>query len=78
MERTEDPAPFGGWVVGGAAVGQVSDIQSGVVMVGTRSVQLWAWRIHGKDCKAPGAWPQVHHDLANSSNLSTTLPASTC
>ena len=72
------PKFTGGWVVGGAAVGQVSGIQSGVVMVGTRSGQLWAWRIHGKGCKAPGAWPQVHHDLANSSNLSTTLPASTC
>ena len=72
------PKFTGGWVVGGAAVGQVAGIRSGVVMVGTRSGQLWAWKVKGKGCQAPGAWPQVHHDLANTSNLSTRLPAASC
>ncbi len=72
------PKFTGGWVVGGAAVGQVAGIRSGVVMVGTRSGQLWAWKTGAKGCQPAGAWPQVHHDLANTSNLSTPLPAGGC
>jgi len=72
------PKFTGGWVVAGAAEGQLTGLGKGVVMVGTRQGQLWAWSTGSKGCQANGSWPQVHHDLANTSNLATKLPPATC
>ncbi len=74
------PKFVGGWVVGGASVGTIGTQQSTVVMVGTREGQLWTWSTGATLCadrKNPGPWPQVHHDLANTSNLATPT-SSTC
>jgi hypothetical protein len=73
------PKFVGGWVVGGASVGRIGSLQSTVVMVGTREGQLWTWSTGATRCadrKNPGPWPQVHHDLSNSSNLANLTDSS--
>ena len=66
------PKFTGGWTIGGAGVGAWGDRTDQVLAVGTRAGELLVWSTPTGVCAGAGPWPQVHHDLWNTSDLSTT------
>jgi hypothetical protein len=76
------PADFpkftGGWVTFGPAYGPWGTLPTQVLVAGTRSGQLLVWSTPTPACAASGPWPQVHHDLDNTSNLQQPLSAPSC
>ncbi len=69
------PKFTGGWMVGSAAVGDFGAEQDQVIVAGTREGRLFVWGTGRPAGEASGPWPMGGHDLANTGNLETPLPA---
>lgn len=73
------PKFTGGWVTYGAAFGPWGKDPVQVLASGTRSGQLSVWITPTPACAPSGPSPQVHHDLWNTGDLSTShAPAGRC
>ena len=79
VEATGYPKFTGGWMVGSAALGPFGADQDQVLVAGTRLGALYIWSTPTPACASSGPWPQEHHDLWNTGNLSETgAPAPAC
>jgi hypothetical protein len=66
------PKFTGGWMVQSGVVGPWGHLSHQVLAVGTREGWLFVWRLSRSAQASRGPWPQDHHDLYNTSNLSFT------
>jgi len=60
----------GGWVTFGPVFGPWGSLSEQVLAVGNRNGELFVWTTPTAACSPSGPWPQVHHDLWNTGNLS--------
>jgi hypothetical protein len=66
-------------MVNSPAFGPFGGLGTQVLAAGTREGELFVWSTATPACAPSGAWPKEHHDLWNSSDLSTTgAPEPTC
>lgn len=78
-EAPDFPKFTGGWTTFGAAFGPWGSLADQVLVSGTRSGSLLVWRTPTSACATSGPWPQVHHDLWNTQDLSGSgAPAASC
>ncbi|MGO9196494.1 MAG: S8 family serine peptidase [Acidimicrobiales bacterium] len=64
------PKFTGGWVLYGPVLGPFGKNSYQALVVGNRAGELFAWSTKASACNSGGSWPQEHHDLWNTSNLS--------
>jgi hypothetical protein len=72
------PKFTGGWTLDGALVGPWGTDAHQIVAAGNRAGELFVWTTKTPACAGSGSWPQQHHDLWNTSDLSehgATQPA---
>jgi hypothetical protein len=74
VEAPGFPKFTGGWTTFGAAFGPWGSLSDQVLVAGTRSGDLLVWKTPTPACAPSGPWPQVHHDVWNTQNLSATGP----
>jgi hypothetical protein len=71
-EAPSFPKFTGGWMTYGPAYGPWGGLSTQVLAGGTRSGLLLVWSTPTPACASSGPWPQVHHDLWNTGDLSET------
>jgi hypothetical protein len=64
------PKFTGGWMLYEPVVGPWAALSNQVLATGTRSGMLFVWSLPTAACASSGSWPQSHHDLWNTSNVS--------
>jgi hypothetical protein len=73
------PKFTGGWVTFGPAYGPWGHLSDQVLAAGNRNGELFVWTTPTAACASSGPWPQLHHDLWNTGNLSETeTPTPAC
>jgi hypothetical protein len=72
QEAPDFPKFTGGWETFGPAYGSWGTLSDQVLVAGDRWGDVYAWTTPTPACASSGPWPQVHHDLWNTGDLSQT------